>query len=67
MNETNKFRVWDWDTEDWLPHDRYEEVLQFNWHVSGPDEGIAWGEIKHGENLEMIFPDRKGDYLDPRE
>ncbi len=68
MNETNKFKIWDWDNNDWLPTPEIGEVLEFNWRVCGKDEGVAWGELKHmpERNLQLIFADNLGNYKDPR-
>ena len=67
VNETNKFKIWDWDALDWLQQNEYESVLQFNWHTRGDDEGVCWGEITQlkGRNLCMIFDDNLGNYKKP--
>lgn len=68
MDETNKFKIWDWDTNDWLQIDQTEDVVELNWYNCGENEGVTWAELKHlpHRNLGMIFEDNDGNFKDPR-
>lgn len=65
MNETNKFKLWDWDKSDWVSPEDIGDALLFNWHVSGEDEGVAWGEVAHNRNIDMVFADSLGNFKKP--
>jgi hypothetical protein len=68
MSETNHFKIWDWKQNNWVDPDEIEELMMFNWRVSGDNVGEAWAELKtnKGRDLEMVFADNEGNIKDPR-
>lgn len=66
MNQTECFKIWDWDKKEWLNPNEAEDVLEFNWYDGGPNSGEIWAEFRDLKmNLEMVFKDGDGNFKAP--